>query len=271
MTPPTIGYPERWAAFNQRNSKFVADCYPALVRTSEKLLNRWVPIETVADDIIFLLGRTSFEDYCELWVLAGNGYGIGAYKILRGLYEKVVTLGYLVKHPSEIQRFYEYEIVQRRRLVNRVKKDPHMRTRLTGTEYRETEEAYETVKGKFLDARGRSLSWTPLDMYSLAMKAGHDLEKISIPAYVIPTYKIHATVSDLADRKVPQGDGTFKFNNGPQEQYADSALITATAILMTALAIHEDYFRFGLRAEIEQLRLSFARSYEGRMDREMPA
>jgi hypothetical protein len=35
MTPPTNGYPERWAAFNQRNAAFVVDCSPGLVRISE--------------------------------------------------------------------------------------------------------------------------------------------------------------------------------------------------------------------------------------------
>ena len=261
MTPPNIGFPERWAAFNQRNAKSVSDCYPGLVATSERLLNRRVPIKSIADDIIFLLGRTAFEDYCELWALAGNGYGIGAYKILRGLYEKVVTLGYLVKHRPDIQRFYDYEMVQKRRLMNRVKEDPHMRKRFPEATYKEIEEAYEKIKGQFLDAKGRSLGWTSLDMYSLAKRAGYDLDQISINAYVIPNLKIHATVSDLADRKAPQGDGTFKFNNEPQEQYADSALVTATHILITALYIQEDYFQLGLRPEVEQLQINFARSY----------
>jgi hypothetical protein len=266
MLPPNIGFPERWAAFNQRNAKFVADCYPGLVKTSEKILNRRVPIKSLADDIIFLLGRTAFEDYCELWVLAGNGYGIGAYKILRGLYEKVVTLGYLAKHQAEIQKFYDYEIIQKRRLMNRVKRDPHLRAQFPQAAYEEIEEAYEKIKDQFLDAKGRSLSWTLLDTYSLAKKAGYKLDQISVAAYVLPNLKIHATVSDLAERKAPQGDGTFKFNNEPQEQYADSALVTATHILITALYIHEKYFRLGLRSEIEHLQVTLANSYSNRTD-----
>jgi hypothetical protein len=268
MIPPTIGFPERWTAFNKRNAAFVSECYPSLVLTSEKLLNRHVPIKTMADDIVFLLGRTAFEDYCELWVLAGNAYGVGAYKILRGLYEKVVTLGYLVRQPTEIQRFCDYEIVQKRRLMNRVKQDPNLRSRFSEAAYKEIEEAYDKIKEQFLDGKGRSLGWTLLDTYSLARKAGYDLDQISVTAYVLPNMKIHATVSDLIARKVPQGDGTFKFDNGPQEQYADSALITATHLLITSLYIQEDYFQLGLRPEIEQVQMRFARSYTGRIDGE---
>jgi hypothetical protein len=150
--------------------------------------------------------------------------------------------------------------------MNRVKADPHMRGKFPPAAYQEIDDAYERIKDQFVDARGRSLSWTPLDTYSMARQAGYELDQVSVTAYVVPNLKIHATVSDLADRKVPQGEGTFKFNNEPQEQYADSALITATHLLIVALFIQEDYFRLDLRAEIEQLQVSFAQSYAKRTD-----
>jgi hypothetical protein len=109
-----------------------------------------------------------------------------------------------------------------------------MRAKFPPAAYQKIETAYERIKDQFVDADGRSLSWTLLDTYSMALQAGYELDQVSVTAYVVPNLKIHATVSDLADRKVPQGDGTFKFNNEPQEQYADSALITATHLLIVA-------------------------------------
>ena len=258
---PTIGYPDRWEAFNQRHAKFVATCYPDLVDLSKAVLNRHVRITSVADDVIFLLGRTAFEDFCELWVLAGNGYGIGAFKILRGLYEKVVTLGYLVKHPNEIQRFIDYGIVQTMRLMNRAKKQNFTRSKFSDAEYLAAEEAYQAVKGKFLDAKGRSLSWSPLDTFSMAMKSGYGLEEISVPGYVIPNLKIHPSISDLSERKIPSGGGTFSFSAEPQEQYADSALVTGTHTLIVALQIHDGYFKLGVGPVIEQVQTNFALAY----------
>jgi hypothetical protein len=193
-------------------------------------------------------------------------YGVGAYKILRGQYEKIVTLGYLVGHPAEIQRFHDYGIVQQRRLMNRIKTDSHMRGKFSEAAYRDVEDAYDRIKDQLLDTDGRSLSWTKLDTYSMARQAGYDLDQISVAAYVVPNLKIHATVSDLANRKAPQAGGTFKFNNEPQEQYADLALLTATHILSVALFIKDNYFGLGLRVEIDQLQLSLAQSYAGRMD-----
>ena len=43
------------------------------------------------DLIVYTLGRIAIDDFSELMVLGGNGWGIGALKILRGMYERVVN------------------------------------------------------------------------------------------------------------------------------------------------------------------------------------
>ena len=126
--------------------------------------------------------------------------------------------------------------------------------------YEKIEEDYERVKDQFLDTKGRSLSWTLLDTYSLAKQAGHDLDIVSVNAYVMPNLHIHASTTDL-NRKVPQGDGTYKFDNGPQEQHADSALLSATHLLIVALYLQEDYFQLGIRPQIDAVQLGFANSW----------
>ncbi len=52
-----------------------------------------------------------------------------------------------------------------------------------------------------------------------------------------------------------------KFNTDAQEQYADSALVTATYLLITALYVHEDYFQLGFRQELDELHVSLGHSY----------
>ena len=46
--------------------------------------------KTTTDRVVFFLGRIAADDFGEIIILSGNGRGIGAYKILRGMYERVV-------------------------------------------------------------------------------------------------------------------------------------------------------------------------------------
>jgi hypothetical protein len=264
-----VGFPERWKEFHERHEKFITACYPTLIETAKKVLNRHVRVKIRADDVMFLLGRTAQEDYFELWVLAGNGYGMGASKILRGLYEKVVTAGYLVNNRSEIQQFVDYSIVQNRRILNRVKEIPELKATVDAETFRQAEEDYLKIKDAFDQTRCekcgsvRQYSWTKLDMTSLAKKAGYDLEKFSVHGFTLPTMKIHTSFADLQERKQANTDGTFQFNAEAQVQHADSALVTATHLLLIALLIQDKYFQLGLEDEIVQRQVEFAQSYGG--------
>lgn len=51
------------------------------------------------------------EDFNEVLLLCGNGYGIGAEKLIRGMYERAVTLVYLHQHPEYADDFLDYHKV----------------------------------------------------------------------------------------------------------------------------------------------------------------
>jgi hypothetical protein len=51
--------------------------------------------KSMADITVFQLGGVIVDDFGEIITLAGNGRGVGANKILRGLYESVVTAAYI--------------------------------------------------------------------------------------------------------------------------------------------------------------------------------
>jgi hypothetical protein len=48
-----------------------------------------------ADISSFMMARIAVDDFSELLTLASNGYGTGALKTLRGMYERVVTSAYV--------------------------------------------------------------------------------------------------------------------------------------------------------------------------------
>jgi hypothetical protein len=53
-----------------------------------------------ADLSSFVMARTAVDEFSELLVLASNGYGIGAFKTLRGMYERIVTSAYVALYPE---------------------------------------------------------------------------------------------------------------------------------------------------------------------------
>src|ERR1700683_336136 len=103
----TFGYPDQWEAFEKRNAKFI-EHFPTLKRALDTAFIREFTTRTPADRAIHFLGRLCIEDFMELLCLAGNGYGIGAMKLLRGLYERVVTAAYLAKNPDEAELFLDF-------------------------------------------------------------------------------------------------------------------------------------------------------------------
>jgi uncharacterized protein DUF5677 len=48
----------------------------------------------------FVLARLAIDEFSEMLVLASNGYGLGALKMLRSMYEKVVTSAYVAENPE---------------------------------------------------------------------------------------------------------------------------------------------------------------------------
>ncbi len=68
-----------------------------------------------------LPGSSLLKDFEEILLLAGNGYGGGAIKLLRSFYERVTTLGYLAANPNKINQFKDYTAVHRYKLYEELK------------------------------------------------------------------------------------------------------------------------------------------------------
>ena len=84
-----FGFPDEWQAFGRRHPVFFKT-FANLKHGIDKGLNRTIPKTDLADKMILFLGNHCFEDFMEILLLAGNGYGIGAQKMIRGMYERAV-------------------------------------------------------------------------------------------------------------------------------------------------------------------------------------
>jgi hypothetical protein len=55
-----------------------------------------------------------------LLLLAGNGCGLGAQKLLRGLYERAVTAAHLIQHLDEVEAYLNYHRVAQHKLLSAI-------------------------------------------------------------------------------------------------------------------------------------------------------
>lgn len=219
-------------------------------------------VSSIIDKLVFSLGYSCTEDFGEILLLCGNGYGIGAQKILRGMYERAVTAWYLHDHPEKAEVFLDFGGVRQYQFMKKVKEtfgetlyDAHPDGRKNLEEARVR---YEKAKQKFMIACKRcgdprlNHNWTELDFVSMASK----VEVLGLPAiiraaYDIPTQQAHATMSALLSKMELRLEGRVVVGRSvKQERNAvKSALCIAHIILLRVLRLQ--FMHFGL-ATLEQ-------------------
>jgi len=179
----------------------------------------------------FMLGRHVPEDFNEILLLCGNGYGIGALKLLRGMYERVVMMTYLLSQPERAQDFVDRHLIEKSKFLNHLREDGDDPAKYFGNaELAEIDEAAGRIKDRLPKQ---------LDLRSMARTVG--LDAYYTIFYYWPTLQTHPTAMGMAARIQLGNDGVL-FKDGPQRQDADRALMGAHCCLLLALKVHVHYF-----------------------------
>lgn len=252
-----IGQPDEWQAFQERHPKFIQKL-PFLYETLNKMFIREMKGSEPADRVVFYLGRLAVEDFNEILLLCGNGFGIGGMKILRGLYERAVTLAYISENPDKSEDFLDYFNIHRGKFLNHAKQAlPSDKLNLSGEEVLEIQNNYEATKERYQEVLCKNCgitrtrnSWSKLDTLSMAREAG--LDKLYGPCFFHPTMQVHTTVPSLCSRLKLKDGGGLTFIDGPQHKEADFSLKGAHSLILCILDAVNDYFKMGLEEEIEE-------------------
>ena len=277
-----IGNSEAQQRFLVENKKYL-DEWPALRTAIEQVfLNRtihapskeaWEKVSHLPDDapevlaiddkyktdvIVYTLGRMAIDDFSEMVLLAGNAWGIGALKILRGMYERTVTSAYIAKTPEASRAFADSFWTHRLKLWNRIATvDPAIVERTTP-------EVVETIKTEGKKAQDRKNitvckacgqiktidAWTPLDLASMAKIAGNSLEVLYAYCYLDPTSHMHATGAGMSARMV-HTDDEWRYKLDTAEE-ARVALTLGHNLVLHNLKIQNEYFHLGLEEMIQK-------------------
>ena len=277
-----IGNTEAQQKFMQENKKYLDEWASLRPVIEQVFLNRtihppsketWEKVAHLPDDapevraiedkyrtdvIVYTLGRIAVDDFSELVSLAGNGWGVGALKILRGMYERIVTAAYIAKTPTASRPFGDSFWTHRLKLWNRLNTvDPAIAQRVTPevveTIKTEGRKAEERKKMSLCNACGQVKTidaWTPLDLASMAKIAGKSLEDLYAYAYLDPTSHMHATGAGMSARMTHTDDAwLYKLDTTAEAQVA---LTLGHNLILQNLGIQNEYFALGLEDSIHK-------------------
>jgi hypothetical protein len=202
------------------------------------------------DRTIYFLGRLIAEEFMEVLLLCGNGYGIGAQKLVRGMYERAVTAAYLRDRPDEVGNYIDFHKVSEHRFLNAVRSSIGDDV-LSKEQAEKIDQDFERVKDGFMVTDCRTCkttrlnyTWSKCDFVTMARMSGA-LWKLIVPAYYVGIRESHSTVAAIfsrLDAKTAEQDEGLIFDGSAQRDRADDALITAHNILLITLGLQKEHF-----------------------------
>jgi len=225
------------------------DSDPAVIAFEDRVM---------ADQVVFYLGRIAADDFGELLVLCGNGLGVGGYKNLRGMYERVVTAAFISKNPPEARVFIEHDAIEKWKLWQRfVGVMPGIKSRYSIDQITGLEQQWEEAKAKRAASHCKKCgqpitaeAWTRVDLETMAKNADANLAALYASCYLQPTFHSHATMYGLNCRlrQAEGGSWTYKENS---EEEARLAVLLGHNLILRLLGLQNEHFKLGLDAEIQ--------------------
>ena len=219
-------------------------------------------VETSLEKVAFALGRLAVEDFMEILLVAGNGYGVAGLKLLRSMFERMVTMMYLIRHPDEVENFLGFHWVHLRKTVNHLKATGGDPAKYYSTaELADLATQYQSVRPRYeiLCECGRSRglpAWTKRDMATLTRDVG--LEASYLTLYVWPTFQVHTTTSGMVLRLEETSDGVL-FRAGAQRQEADNAALAGHTCMAIVLEEQNRFFSLGI--DVEKMRTLYRKAW----------
>jgi hypothetical protein len=212
------------------------------------------------NEFIFLMVGACYTEYEEILVLALNGYGSGATKLLRALYERVVTGLYLMRHPNKIQQFIDYTHVHWNKLLIEAETTGIPQNLSSGrraeiiNDFREVEAQFTETVCRPCKKTRLQLSWTKKPVPSQARELDEELGLLGFQSYLMPTFFLHTTFWSIAQQiKEYEGGKRELHNKGMERDYAKKAVVFATTLMGHLVSGSLEFFHLELKEISEQM------------------
>lgn len=240
------------------------------------------PIKTPsqAGTVIWGLCRLCLEDAMEILLLAGNGYGVGAQKLLRGMYERAVTARYLSLNPSKADDFVEFGKASRYKMVEPIRRTVGKKLipKDVAAALKSSRDAFarrnqpRTVGARLrlwvyqlLGSRPRVPGrWSGEVSFEEMARTVGSLGRLVVWGWYLPSEQMHASIHNLLARTEENPEGALVFDGEAQRDRGDEALNWCHLVLLDLLALAAGQFDLpGLADRLEGLNRDYLAIWHG--------
>lgn len=208
-------------------------------------------VDSRLTDVCHRLSNTCRNDFLSIGFLAINGHGIAATQLLRSLYERSVTLAYIIKHPEKAERFVQYSAITEYRLIQEARKvftDEQIDEAFKENSIEDIQKRFDEFKTPFLRKDGKKTmpNWD-VDFASQVRDIGAPFVEFYLSAYLMPNSHIHATLTSIML---------------PEERLrayvqADLTLMMAHVLFLKVVELHARVFQLDHDIAIEKCNQDF--------------
>lgn len=117
---PSDDTEERWERWIERNPSFVPSFQRAFRHLAERGLTH-LDENNTSDVVISQLLIGALDDFDAVMTLCSSSRILAAHKLLRSLFERIVTAKYLSENPSEVENFVEFNALHWNNVLTRIK------------------------------------------------------------------------------------------------------------------------------------------------------
>jgi len=163
--------------------------------------------QSTADHLIIEFGSIITEDLGEIVTLCYNGFTNGAMKILRGMFERSVTLLHIDKFPDEAEAFENYHYIDLYKMAVELNAI-HPGEYLTKEQFDEIKAKRDEVKGNYLvkcecrkdcPEQRINVSWSKLGLVQMAKALGFRGDLL-VFSYYMGIKETHPKMGAIYDR-----------------------------------------------------------------------
>lgn len=184
-----------WRAFTKSHPAFLSSFHNAYEHLRLLVLNTEIEVDDFAHLVATQILVTMLDDLDCVMTLCCADKTTGAHKLLRSVFERLITAKYVAANPTEAQRYMEFQALDWRKFKIRYEKENGEGLSIGDTS--NLDKAYETAKDHFPPdkcsecARRFPRSWTKLDTGTMAGLVGMGGNYLF--CFLIPTFLLHST------------------------------------------------------------------------------